>query len=87
MSQRQETQFDKFIFTDTELFLLSDLQRQYIRHYMTMAAETRLAMELDPNNISAFIQQEAYLKGKMEFGQQLLDLADSNVAQTQTPGE
>lgn len=79
MAQRQTTRFDKFEFEPGERFFLSDVQRQYIQTILTEEAEKRLALEVNTINIMEFVQAEAYLKGKIELAQQILDLSEDTL--------
>jgi len=84
VAQRLPTRFDKYIFAEGEKFLLSDIQKQYIQTVLAEEAEKRLALDLDPNNVSSFVQAEAYLKGKIELAQYFLDLSDANFTTSNT---
>lgn len=50
-------------------------QKQFIQNQISRIAEEILALKPDPNNYSVFIQQEAYLKGQLDFAKYLLDCA------------
>lgn len=53
--------------------LLSNEQKMFIQSQIAGIAEQRLALTPDPKDYAAFIQQEAYLKGQMDFAKFLLD--------------
>jgi hypothetical protein len=86
---RIPTKFDRYSFADTgESFVLSDTQRQHIQNFMADDAEQRLGLQVDTLNVSAFVQAEAYLKGRMEFAQYLLDISIANISSNaESPGE
>lgn len=50
-------------------------QRQFLQNQISRIAEEILALTPDPINYSVFIQQEAYLKGQLDFAKYLLDCA------------
>lgn len=51
-----------------------------IQNLIVAAAEEKLALVLDPKNITEYSQQEAYLRGQIDILNHLLDL--SNFATT-----
>jgi hypothetical protein len=76
MSQIITTAFTKYEQTTQEQLSGMSLgidQTQFIQTQLATMAEERLALVPDPNNYAAFIQQEAALKGQMQFAQYLLD--------------
>jgi hypothetical protein len=76
MATIQFNSFTQFQQTEHEQLsgtLLSNEQKQFIQNNKAQIAEQRLALVPDPQSYSAFIQQEAYLKGQMDFAQHLLD--------------
>lgn len=76
MSQITINTFTSYQQTEEELLSamsLSGEQKQFIQTQASRIAEERIALTPDPNNYAAFIQQEAYLKGQMEFARYLLD--------------
>ncbi len=91
MPRNLASRFQLFEFDEHEKFILTDTQVAYIRHLIAVEAEKRLNLELDTANVSGFVQSEAYFKGKIEFGQQLLDLHEETLAalreQEQISGE
>jgi hypothetical protein len=53
--------------------LMSNEQKMFVQTQIAGIAEQRLALTPDPTSYAAFIQQEAYLKGQMDFAKFLLD--------------
>lgn len=53
--------------------LMSNEQKMFVQTKIAEIAEQRLALTPDPNSYASFIQQEAYLKGQMDFAKFLLD--------------
>lgn len=71
-----ETSFSRFILTEPEEISGSTLTSTNIamlHNYRTDAAEQKLALKLDPSKIQEFVQNEAYLAGKIEFITTLLE--------------
>lgn len=68
--------FSQFSFSESEQLAataLSTETKQFIQTEYSKIAEQRLALNPDPNNYPAFIQEEAFLKGQMQFARWLLD--------------
>ena len=61
----------------TSGYMLSPATVHVIRNELSIAAETKLALVVDPNNVQAFVQAEAYQRGKIEFIDWLLAMNDS----------
>lgn len=47
--------------------------KQFLQNLICLTAESIIALEPDPNNYPAFIQQEAFLKGQLSAYKYLLD--------------
>lgn len=60
---------------------LTTEQKQFIQTQLANLAEERLALVPDANNYSTFIQQEAHIKGQMQFAQYLLDCSTESETQ------
>jgi hypothetical protein len=76
MSQIVINTFTSYQQTDSELIramTLSPEQQQFLQTQIAKIAEERIALTPDPVNYAAFIQQEAYLKGQIDFVKYLLD--------------
>lgn len=76
MSQIIANTFTAYQQTEEELLSamsLSGEQKQFIQTQASRIAEERIALTPNPTNYAEFIQQEAYLKGQMEFARYLLD--------------
>lgn len=43
---------------------------------MCNIAESKIRLEVSPDNYSEYVQQEAFLKGQLEILQHLLDLSE-----------
>jgi hypothetical protein len=74
-SQFQQTEQEQLVGTT-----LNTEQKQFIQTQLAKIAEQRLALTPDPLNYSVFIQQEAHLKGQMDFAKYLLDCSESSEA-------
>lgn len=89
MAQQVPTQFEKFVFDKHERFVLTPTQIQHIKTEITEDFERRLALTVDPTNTLQFVQAEAYLKGRIEFGQYLLTRSEASLTNLSedNPGE
>lgn len=67
--------------------LFTESNRGIIQNMISEAANARIALTLDPQNINAFVQAEAYLKGKIDALQYLLEMHKYVQDQTQQSGE
>ena len=79
MSIQIPNKFTSYQLTEEEAnagYLLSPANVLVIRNELSIAAESKLTLEIDPNNISAFVQAEAYFRGKLEFIEWLLAMND-----------
>lgn len=56
--------------------ILSTLQTEGISNLMCNIAESKIRLEVSPDNYSEYVQQEAFLKGQLEILQHLLDLSE-----------
>lgn len=68
--------FSSYQMTEQEELQASVLmldQEQLLQSKLALVAEEKLALQLDPGNISAYVQQEADLKGQMIIINWLLD--------------
>lgn len=52
--------------------ILTMLQKQVIQNLLVARAEQKLSLELDPNNLSTYLQQEASLAGEIAAYQTLI---------------
>lgn len=52
--------------------ILTTLQKQVIHNLLVARAEQKLALELDPNDVSSYLQQEASLAGEITAYQTLI---------------
>lgn len=90
MSKITLSSFTQFAQTEQEQLSATSLTtetKQFIQTEYSKIAEQRLALEPDPNNYSAFIQQDAFLKGQMQFARWLLDCATETESILATPEE
>lgn len=98
MAAPRPTKFTAYDFTQLELFAatrLDTLTQMLIQTLYAQAAEERLALTIDTEKTTEFVQREACLRGQMEAYEHLLFLAsetaapdagDANkAADTQTP--
>lgn len=79
MSTITRSTFTKYEFTELEFqsaSLLHEEQKRWYQSQLATLAEARISLLPDPNNYSAFIQQEAELRGQMSSLQYLLDCSD-----------
>lgn len=54
--------------------------KQFLQNLICLTAESIIALEPDPNNYPAFIQQEAFLKGQLSAYKYLLDASEASEA-------
>jgi|JI10StandDraft_1071094.scaffolds.fasta_scaffold3499394_1 hypothetical protein len=55
-------------------------QQAVIQNLLSTVSEEKLHLVLDPQNITAYAQQEAYLRGQLDMLRHLLDLSQfSNI--------
>lgn len=79
MSTRVDTSFSRYTFTEDEALqaeVLTVLQKQRLQNLMSEAAETQIALVVDPNNINEFLQQQAYNSAKIELIKYLLEASE-----------
>lgn len=72
--------YQKWTLTPQELAqgsILSITQKQCIQNQIAQAAERRLSLNLDPNNVIQFAQEEAEIKGTIQALQYLMTLSDA----------
>jgi hypothetical protein len=85
------TMFTRYEFTEQEVpmaFVFTELQTQHLQNELTIAAEAQVALQLDPLNPMARIQEEAYNRGKIDMLRYLLTTSESTKeAQQQLAGE
>jgi hypothetical protein len=63
------SRFEQFNLSLEETAIASrftDIQLAYLKNLRTEAINDRLALKVDPEHLQDFIQNEAYLKGKIE---------------------
>jgi len=78
MAQIKLNTFTSYQQTEQEQLAATHLtteQKQFIQTQIALVAEERLALTPDPSNYTAFIQQEAHLKGQIDAYKYLLDCA------------
>jgi len=76
MAKSEINTFTSFILSELETLqgsVLSVPQLQVIQNDMAQVAEQRLNIDLDPKNIVAFAQHEAFLKGQLSAFKTILD--------------
>lgn len=72
--------FSSYEMTDEEELqaqVLTIGQKQLLQTKLSVVAEEKLALEVDPANINSFIQQEADLKGQMIILNWLIDCSNT----------
>lgn len=90
MAKLTGSTFVRYEISDSEFYagtVLSELQKCVLDNKICDLAESQLALDPDPNNYPAFIQQHAYLAGQRYALQLLLDestTAEKLIALTQT---
>lgn len=75
MPQPLETSFRCYTFSpeeEKEALTYTELQRKYLENMEGMIAHKILNLRVDTANVSAFVQDDAYLKGQLEILQELL---------------
>lgn len=71
-----ESCFTSFELTEEEIKLATQwtaLQRAYLQTLLSEAAHTKLNLKFDPLNPVAFAQNDAFLQGKIELLQSILN--------------
>jgi hypothetical protein len=79
MSSQVPNKFTSYQLSEEELtagYMLSPANVMVVRNELSIAAESKLALVVDPNNIPAFVQAEAYYRGKIDFIEWLLAMND-----------
>lgn len=74
--QPMETSFVAFTFTEEEMKVarqISPEHKMYLQTLMCSAAESKLALKLDPYKPLEFVQEEAYTRGQMDILAMLLN--------------
>ena len=77
--------FNRYEMTEEESqrgSLLTLSNQAVIQNLIAEKAEAKLSLQVDTQNLNAFIQEEAYLKGQIEILQFLLNMsayAESNI--------
>ena len=80
MATIQINSFTSWELTKEELLsgtILTVLQKQVLQNRLNEAAETKLNLVYDTLDPIKFAQNEAYLKGKIEFIRYLLDASEA----------
>jgi len=83
MGQQIPNTFTAYDLTTKEVLLGSiytELQLQVLQNYLSTAAEERLVLEFDVDNPTKFMQDDAYLKAKVEFLAYLIDTSKVSAA-------
>lgn len=81
MSKILETSFTAYDLTDEEVLrgsILNTLQLQVLQNHLSIAAEEKISLEYDPSNTEVFLQQEAYLKSKIDLLTYLKDTSKAS---------
>lgn len=82
MNLTQST-FSKYTLSESDTLIastLTTLTSQFIQNQICSIAEAMIALDVDPNNYSAYVQQQAYLKGQMDGLKYLLDASIASEA-------
>lgn len=82
MSLTQST-FSKYTLSESDSVIassLTTLTKQFIQNQICAIAESMIALDVDPNNYPAYVQQQAYLKGQMDGLKYLLDASEASEA-------
>ena len=78
--EREVTTFTSYIIPPSDIpasYRLTDANIARLHNEITIYAEQKLALILDVNSPQSFIQQEAYLRGKIDSLKYLLDCHNS----------
>jgi hypothetical protein len=76
-----QSSFAAFSLTEEEQVegcILTITQRQVIQNNISMAAESKLALEMDVNDMQSYIQKEAGLTGQIDAYRYMLDMHDAS---------
>lgn len=76
MSDLTVSTFSKYALSESDQIIgstLTTLQKHFVQNQVCTIAEQRVALEVDPNNYAAFIQQDAFLKGQLAAFKYMLD--------------
>jgi hypothetical protein len=68
--------FSSYVLTEEEIIqgqILTIAQEQVIQNQLSDCAMEKIALPYDPNNTTAFAQQEAYKRGQMDALRYILD--------------
>ena len=79
--------FNKYLLTDEETrsgHILTESNKAVIQNLIADAAQGKINLTLDPQNLNAYIQQESFLKGQIEILNYLLDMHDTLLQSIQT---
>lgn len=79
MATAKQNSFTSYDLTEAETLsgsLLSETNLYLIQNQISAIAEQKLALTVTPTELSAFLQQEAYLSGQMDALKYLVDLND-----------
>ena len=82
MAQRIDNNFSSYELTEAEAvdgFTLQQANLYMLQNELSLAAEAKLGIVVDPNNTIQFIQQEAFLRGKIEFINWLIAMHNQSV--------
>ena len=85
MSELQLNRFSSYYLTDEEQLqacILSPLQRMYLQNLLSADAIAKGDISVDTNNVTKFIQEEAYYKGRIELLEYILQLSDATIEST-----
>ena len=65
--------------------ILNSLQKAALQNHRAAIATQKLNLTFTPNDVLSFTQQEAYLKGQLDFIQYLLDASQASEELAATP--
>ena len=57
--------------------MFTETQMHVLQNHLASLVEEKLALEVDPNNYAAYLQQEAYKRGQIETMQYLMSNSDA----------
>lgn len=79
--------FNKYLLTEEETksgHILTESNKGIIQNLISDAAQAKLNLTLDPQNINAYVQEESFLKGQIAILNYLLDMHETILADSYT---
>jgi hypothetical protein len=81
MANFMRNSFYSYDLSDQEVLqgsIFTSAQKAVLQNHLATEAEKKLQLTFNPNNPQEFLQEEAYLRGKIEVLQYLIEASDAS---------